>query len=106
MTRSNLVADPATADTTTTDAFSSLAGLRWHDGESRALARYAYRRSTRTLYVEYAGKREDRCYAYAGVSEYRARQLARAESRGAYLARKIKPSHSCRRFELAVEQVA
>jgi hypothetical protein len=83
-----------------------LAGLRWHDGESSALHSYAYRRSTKTLYVEYHGKHEDRCYAYEGVSDYRARRLRAAESRGAYLARKIKPTHHCRRLQLAEAQVA
>lgn len=99
-------------DTTTAPVapFTALAGLRWHDADSRALARVAYRRSTRTLYVEYRGKREDRCYAYHGVSDYRARQLRAAarsgESQGAFVARTIKPNHACERLELAVAEVA
>lgn len=94
---------------TTSDAaprFVSLSGLRWHDADSRAVARFAYRRSTKTLYVEFAGKRDDRCYAYHGVSDYRARQLKSAESRGSFVARTIKPNHLATRLELAVAQVS
>jgi hypothetical protein len=79
---------------------TSLAGLRWQAGKSRALRAFAYSAKTRTLFVEFNGKREDRFYAYYGVSPYRARKMREAESRGGYFTRRIKNRYDCARFEL------
>lgn len=79
---------------------TSLAGLRWQPGRSRALHAFAYSAKTRTLFVEFNGKRTDRFYAYYGVSPYRARKMREAESRGSYFARRIKNRYDCARFEL------
>lgn len=66
---------------------------RWHDGESSAVRAYAYDRASQTLFVRFVGKSEDCIYAYHGVSEYRYRQLRKAESRGRFVALSIKPSY-------------
>ena len=62
--------------------------------ESSAIESVGYDPVSRTLEVEYAG---GGVYRYLGVPPRAYELLLRADSRGAYVNRRIKPYYRCRR---------
>jgi hypothetical protein len=62
--------------------------------DSSAIASVGYDAVSRTLEVEYAG---GSVYRYLGVPPRAYELLLRADSRGAYMNRRIKPYYRCRR---------
>ena len=66
--------------------------MRRRSVESSAIASVGYDAISRTLEVEYAG---GGVYRYLGVPQRAYELLLRADSRGAYVNRRIKPYYRC-----------